>query len=150
MRSFAILLTAMILTFQANSQKAEEEVKATINELFAAMKNADSVTMRSLFTEQAILQSVTTDVEGKTKIASESLARFISSIGQLPKGAADEQITFSVIKIDGSVAMAWTPYKFYYNGKFSHCGINSFQLVRLNDSWKIHYIIDTRRKEACE
>ncbi len=150
MRPFVILLTALVLNFQAKSQTEEEEIKATITKLFIAMKNADSVAMRSLFTEQAILQSVAADTGGNTKIASEVPARFISSIGQLPKGAADEQITFSVIKVDGLLAMAWTPYKFYFNGKFSHCGINSFQLVWVSGSWKIHYIIDTRRKDACE
>jgi hypothetical protein len=63
---------------------------------------------------------------------------------------ADERITFETIKIDGPLAVAWTPYKFYYEGKFSHCGVNSFQLVRLNGAWKIQYLIDTRRRTGCQ
>jgi hypothetical protein len=46
--------------------------------------------------------------------------------------------------------MVWTPYRFIFNGKFSHCGVNSFTLVKLNGEWKINYVIDTRRKEKCE
>ncbi|HNA01067.1 MAG TPA: hypothetical protein PLN49_09415, partial [Ferruginibacter sp.] len=68
----------------------------------------------------------------------------------LPKDAADERITFDVVRVDGALAIAWTPYKFYFNGKFSHCGVNSFQLVRFNGEWKIQYLIDTRRKAGCE
>jgi hypothetical protein len=68
----------------------------------------------------------------------------------LPKGAADEQIVFETVKVDDDLAMVWTPYRFIFNGKFSHCGVNSFTLVKLNGEWKINYVIDTRRKEKCE
>jgi len=64
--------------------------------------------------------------------------------------AADERISFETIKIDGPLAIAWTPYKFYYEGKFSHCGVNSFQLVRVDNQWRIQYLIDTRRRQGCE
>ena len=39
---------------------------------------------------------------------------------------------------------------FYYKGQFLHCGVDSWQLVRLNGVWKIQYLIDTRRKEPCQ
>jgi hypothetical protein len=54
-----------------------------------------------------------------------------------------------MVKADGALAVAWTPYKFYYKGNFSHCGIDSYQLVRINGIWKIQYLIDTRRKANC-
>lgn len=46
--------------------------------------------------------------------------------------------------------MVWAPYQFYYKGKFSHCGADSFQLVRINGKWKIQYLVDTRRSQGCE
>jgi hypothetical protein len=51
-----------------------------------------------------------------------------------------------VIRIDASLAIVWAPYEFYYKGKYSHKGVDSFQLVRVNGVWKIQYLIDTRRK----
>jgi hypothetical protein len=72
-------------------------------------------------------------------------------ISTTPEGTnLDERILDYQIKIDGALASAWTPYNFYVNGNFSHCGVNSFQLVKMDDVWKIVYIIDTRRKEPCE
>jgi len=61
-----------------------------------------------------------------------------------------KKITFSNILIDGNLASVWTPYEFYFKGQFSHCGVNSFQLVKSNNEWKIQYIIDTRRKDNCK
>jgi hypothetical protein len=43
----------------------------------------------------------------------------------------------------------WTPYELEVEGIFSHCGVNSFQLIRINEQWKITQITDTRRKEDC-
>ncbi len=83
------------------------------------------------------------------KVRNEAVKQFISQIGSLPKDSADERITFDIVKIDDALAIAWTPYQFYYAGKFSHCGVNSFQLVRFNGVWKIQYLIDTRRRENC-
>lgn len=53
------------------------------------------------------------------------------------------------ILIDGNLASVWTDYKFYIDDQFSHCGVNSFQLFKGKDGWKVIYIIDTRRKENC-
>ena len=54
------------------------------------------------------------------------------------------------IKIDGNLASVWTPSEFYYNGNFSHCGANSFQLFNNNGKWQIIYIVDMRRRDNCK
>ena len=133
----------------SHAQSAEDSVKAVVNNLFRAMKNSDGVLLKSVFADSAILQTIETKT-GKTIVKNEAVAGFIESISKLPAGAADEQIIFDVVKIDAALASVWTPYKFFFNGKFSHCGVSSFQLVRLNNEWKIQYLIDTRRRAGCE
>ena len=54
------------------------------------------------------------------------------------------------IKIDGNLASVWTPYEFYLNGNFRHCGANSFQLFNNNGKWQITYLVDMRRRGECE
>ena len=132
------------------AQSTEDSVKATINNLFAAMKNADQSLFKTVFSDNAVLQTISRDKDGKTIVVSESVREFGDFVGKLKKDSADERISFETIKIDGPLAIAWTPYNFYFNGKFSHCGVNSFQLVRLNGEWKIQYIIDTRRRAGCK
>ena len=86
---------------------------------------------------------------GDVVLGYESIDGFVKQISTLPKDSADERISFDAIKIDDALASVWTPYQFFYAGKFSHCGVNSFQLVRLNGIWKIQYLIDTRRRNGC-
>ncbi len=89
------------------------------------------------------------DNKGSIKVSNESIADFIAFVGKEAVGAADEQIMFEAIRIHSPPATVCTPYKFYYKGKFSHCGVNFFQLIRLNSGRKIQYINDTRRTKDC-
>lgn len=131
----------------AFSQNSEEDlIKATINGLFDGMKTSDSSKINNAFSKNAVLQTITKNGEVKN----ESISDFAVSISKAVKGSLDERITFSNILIDGNLASVWTPYEFYYQEKFSHCGVNSFQLVKYNNEWKIQYIIDTRRKDNCK
>jgi hypothetical protein len=129
---------------------ATDSVKATINKMFLAMKNGDAVSLKSCFTDSAIMQTIAHDRNGNALVKNESVSAFTDFVGTLPKDAADERITYDAIRVDGALAMAWTPYQFYLNGRFSHCGANSFQLVRTSGEWKIQYIVDTRRRQGCQ
>jgi len=142
---FAIVLLAQYL----DAQTTEDSVKAVVKQLFDGMKNSDAAMIQSAFADSALLQSVGRNKEGKIVIENEKIDEFAKFISGLKKGAADEQIVFESIKIDGQLAMVWAPYKFYFEGKFSHCGVDSFQLVLINGQWKIQYLIDTRRKQSC-
>jgi ketosteroid isomerase-like protein len=124
----------------------ENEIKATVDQLFDAMRNADSAIAANSFAPNALMQTIAKNKEGATVVRQESVAAFTGFVGKQQKNAADEQITFETIKIDGDMAFVWTPYRFIWNGNFSHSGVNAFCLVRINNEWKIQYIIDTRRK----
>jgi len=149
MRLFlTVFLTAIGFT-SLKAQSTEDSVRVVVNQMFLAMKNGDSVLLRSVFSESAVLQTIGRGKTGETIVRTENLDEFISFIGKVAQGDADEQIQFGAVHIDGAMASVWTPYQFYYKGVFSHCGVNSFQLVRLTSGWKIQYIIDTRRKTGC-
>ena len=143
-----IVCMASLVSISVKAQSTEDSVKATINQLFTAMKNADSSLLMNAFADSAVLQTIGNRA-GKVIIRNEKVSSFAQQIKTLPKGAADERITFQTILIDGPLALVWTPYQFYYQEKFSHCGVNSFHLVRIDGKWKIQYLIDTRRREPC-
>lgn len=137
----AVILFFGSFCFGQNQQDVEKPVR----NLFTAMKSADAELLKSVFTETAILQTITKD-----GIKNEDPKDFIASVSKMSKDDLDERITIEGIHIDGDLASVFTPYSFYYKGKFSHCGANSFQLVRQNGEWKIQYLIDTRRKDNCK
>ncbi|WNI38438.1 nuclear transport factor 2 family protein [Chryseobacterium sp. SG20098] len=122
------------------------DIEKPIRNLFLGMKNADPELVKSAFAESAVLQTITKD--GTVK--SDSISDFIASVSKFTKGDLDERIIVEAIHTDGNLATVFTSYSFYLKGKLSHCGANSFQLVKQNNEWKIQYIIDTRRKDNCK
>lgn len=150
MKYFLIVLTVCTCGITARAQTAVDSVSAVINKMFAAMKSADGPALKECFSDSVVFQTISRNREGSVVVRNESAAGFVEQVSKAVPGSLDEQIVIESVKTDGPLAMVWTSYKFYYNGQFSHCGVNSFQLVRFNDSWKIQYIIDTRRKQGCE
>ncbi|HET9747062.1 MAG TPA: nuclear transport factor 2 family protein [Chitinophagaceae bacterium] len=151
MKQILILLTAIPwISIVINAQSPEDSVKAVVNQLFIAMKNTDASLLKDAFADSAVLQTIRRKPDGTFFVQNEQVSDFASQIGMAKKDSLDERITFETIKIDGPMAVVWTPYQFYYAGKFSHCGVNSFQLVKINGRWKIQYLIDTRRRQDCQ
>jgi hypothetical protein len=144
---FALLLLGSLA---AKAQTEEEKVKVPIQALFDGMRKSDTALIRSAFAPDAVLQTITKSKEGQVSVKAEVLNEFIASIVTAKPGALDERIKYDGIRVDADLASVWTPYQFYYNASFSHCGVNSFQLVRINGQWKIQYIIDTRRRQGCD
>jgi hypothetical protein len=93
-----------------------------------------------------VFHSVENKKDGSTALAVENADDFIKTVGTPHKGVWDERIVITDLKIDGDLASVWAPYKFYLDDKFSHCGVDVFQLMKTAAGWKIIYIVDTRRK----
>lgn len=140
-----ILLIALLLTgLFVNAQEAE--IKKAITTFFEGMHTRDTLKMQSAAVKEIVLQSIN-DKGSASKLFTESPDEFYKSIAKIPATMKiEERILDYKIQIDGPMAHVWTPYEFYINGKFSHKGVNSFQLFNDNGTWKIVYIIDTRRK----
>jgi hypothetical protein len=148
----AKVMLAAIWMFAATvstAQTAADSIKMVIDEMFAGMKEGDTVKVKSCFTETAFLQTFSRSKEGVVSITTDRVSDFCKAIASIPKGAADERVVYKDIKIDGAMASVWTPFKLYFNGAFYTCGVNAIQMARLNGQWKIQYIIDTRRKDNC-
>ena len=127
----------------AGSSDSEKEVKQVIQNMFRAMQQADTSLLKTCFSDHVIFQTILNKPEGAF-IKTESVNNFIQSIGKQTPNVLDERIEFGAIQIDPLMATVWTPYTFYYKGQYSHKGVNSFQLVKLKEGWKIQYLIDTR------
>jgi hypothetical protein len=144
------LLLSKLFVQAAYAQNDDEKaIKNTINQLFDGMRKSDSTMIRSAFNTNAILQTIVTNKAGNAQVKDVDVGLFVKSITKPHTAIYDERIVFTKILIDDKLASVWTDYQFYVGNAFSHCGVNSFQLVKTPAGWKIVYLIDTRRKEQC-
>jgi hypothetical protein len=56
---------------------------------------------------------------------------------QASKPVMRERIWNPEVRIQGRIATVWAPYDFWIDGKFSHCGVDAFDLIRTDKGWKI-------------
>ncbi|MET7029366.1 nuclear transport factor 2 family protein [Sediminicola luteus] len=140
-----------LFVLNGNAQSSEENaVRQTIETFFKGFHQQDSLLLKSVVSDQVIIQTIANKVDS-TYVQSEDYNDFVSHIIGIPTTTKFQEKLLSFnIQIDGAMAHAWTPYEFWLNDTFSHCGVNSFQLFKDSDSWKIIYIIDTRHKQGCD
>lgn len=125
----------------------EAAVVEAIHALFDAMKVKDTEALAALFHPEARLLS-TSEQGGSTVVQSVTIPDFVASVGS-SAAELEERIWDEEVRVDGPLATAWTPYAFFVDGEFSHCGVNSFQLARMEEGWRIVHVMDTRRTDAC-
>jgi hypothetical protein len=53
------------------------------------------------------------------------------------------------ILVRGPIAVIWGEYEFWIDGEFSHCGVDSVDLVKVEGKWKIANFMWTVEKENC-
>ena len=64
-------------------------------------------------------------------------------------GAYRERYWDPTVLVRGSIAVVWTPYEFWNDGKTSHCGIDVFDMVKEQGGWKIANMMWTVEPDAC-
>jgi hypothetical protein len=147
-KATCLLATLLSINVSANTKMETTENAAVlnpINNMFNAMREHDGKKFLAQFTEQAILERATKVNE----IEISNLNKFSEFINTTKKHL-DEQ-TFNIkINISDNLASAWVPFAFYLDGKLSHCGVNSFQLIKQQEQWKVRYLIDNAYSGDCE
>ncbi|MEH0156272.1 nuclear transport factor 2 family protein [Limibacter armeniacum] len=134
---------------QESKSEAEKEVVAVIQQLFDGMRAADSTAVGKTFHPDARMQTVVAK-EGTIKLHTGSVEKFLTAIGTPHEEIYNEVIHDYDVRIDGELASVWTPYTFKLGENISHCGVNAFQLVKLDGKWLILQVTDTRHKENCQ
>lgn len=127
------------------AQTAEErEVTAAVQRLFDAMAAHDGAAIRTAFVNDARLVAVRPD--GKLNVS--AAETFAAHIGEA-REAYLERIWEPKVLIRGAIAQLWAPYDFHRDKKFSHCGIDSVSLVKVEGAWKIAGISYTTETANC-
>lgn len=147
MKKLIFLLLLLSNAIVLNAQEAE--LKKVVHDFFQAMYKQDTAALRKFFVPAASLFTYSYDAKGNPRAKGTSLSEFINSVSFLGDSPVEERLTGWQCLIDAGIASIWTPYEFYFEGKFSHCGVDSWQMIKVQGDWKISQLTDTRRKTNC-
>jgi hypothetical protein len=144
--AFTVALAAPA-SLQAQTTPVEKEVHAVVEKFFTAFNAKDTTAMRATMFGDVKLFTTGTNQQGQAVARAEGAADLMKAIASAPVKLY-EKIFDPVIQVEDGLANVWTRYEFYADDKYSHCGIDSFLLVKTAEGWKIAALSDTRRKEC--
>jgi len=145
MKTIALAAFGCVCLIAAAADNSEEKaVLATVQKAFDAMAAHDPEAARAvLIPEGRVIASRATG--NPTNISQEEFAARL--------GTAKQQLLERMwnprVSIRGGIASVWAEYDFHLDGKFSHCGIDSFTLVKTAEGWKISGIVYTVEPTGC-
>jgi hypothetical protein len=117
--------------------------------MIESMNKKDTATLRKCFTPGAQLMTYTYDSQGNPRVKSIFIHEFLKQIALIGETEIEEKLTGWQCYTDEGIASVWTPYEFYFDHKFTHCGVNSFQVMKIQGVWKITQVEDSRRTQDC-
>ncbi|SDS49015.1 Putative lumazine-binding [Formosa sp. Hel1_31_208] len=151
MKHYIFLVVFLVSTLSFSQSSEKDTVKAAIERFFEGFHKQDTLIMLEAVSKDIKMQSIGKNREGVTQLNTTEFQGFLNSIISIPKDKPfREEILDYTIQIDGDMAHVWTPYNFWFDNNFSHCGVNSFQLFKEKGNWKIIYLIDTRRRDCMQ
>jgi hypothetical protein len=142
-----VLAGLMLLAAAAFAQPSEEkDIVAAAQKVFDGMAAKDAAAIRSVLLPEARLFAVRDD-RPPTATAGDAFAGQIAAA----QGSLLERFTETPkVMIRGRMAQVWAEYEFLRDGKFNHCGVDTFTLFKTAEGWKVAAISYTSETTGCK
>jgi hypothetical protein len=132
----------------APTEADRADILKTIDTFLLALGNGDRELQKSIELPDGML-AISRTRDG----ASGPVRRVPASDLQKPTPDHDpfvEMYWNPIVEMRGPFAHVWAPYELRDNGAVVHCGIDAFQLVKIDGAWKIHSGMSSMEPDACE
>jgi hypothetical protein len=140
---FVLVLAATSLSCSrdlqvATHERTEDEAAAlmAVQQFFETMTSKNATGARAVLDPEGDFVSVRWTDEGEPIVRRTTNEAYLQG---LERGSETylERMWESEVRVHGPIAVVWTRYDFHIDGKFSHCGIDVFQLLRTETGWTI-------------
>lgn len=142
-----VIICTILLSSQAFAQEVKSEresVMQVVDHFLKAIDEKDTALFNSVLIENA--------------------RAFVSQGNEVTTKAMKMQVAFPAdqqwkerldkdkikIAVSGLIASVSASYHFWINDEFSHCGYETFSLVKENGSWKITSLTFSVEREGCQ
>ncbi len=134
--SLTIVLVVSVSSFAQDDKQSAVDV---VNQLFAGMKAKNVEQIKAVFSAEGQLVAIDKSRDGKglSTLRIFTGEAFSKMISDAKGGDFIETMPSPDARVEGDMAIVTGRYTFYVGDKFSHCGTNTFNLVRTETGWKI-------------
>jgi hypothetical protein len=119
-------------------------VLATIDRMFAALAAKDGAALLA----EVVPEGRATATTESGRMSSRSWPEFAGHLAQIP-GRPVERLISPHVHVEGNIAMIWSRYEIELDGRFLHCGVDHFDLVRQDGRWRVLNLTWTQQTQGC-
>jgi len=142
------LITLSIQSFaQEINHQDKREVLQKVQQFFDALEKQDTILFKSILLTNGQVWAIS-EKENAAKYSMRQFGDFMKTLIN-PARVIQERMLSSEVKIHNRIAMAWVPYTLDISGKFSHCGVDLFTLLKTDEGWKIATAAYTIEPDGC-
>ena len=142
----AVALSYSIISFSQSNDRAV--ILETVQKFFDSIEFRDRQLLESILVPNSLNISARELDDGEAQFNVMSYDEVVTALTR-PGRNAKERSWDETVLIQGNIAVVWTPYDFHVDGVFSHCGIDSFQLIKQDGQWLISNSSWTLETENC-
>ena len=142
----AVALSYSIISFSQSDDRAL--ILETVQKFFDSIEFRDRQLLESILVPNSLNISARELDDGEAQFNVMSYDEVVTALTR-PGRNAKERSWDETVLIQGNIAVVWTPYDFHEDGEFSHCGIDSFQLIKQDGQWLISNSSWTLETENC-
>jgi|TARA_Y100000588_G_C14221338_1_gene911108 hypothetical protein len=142
----AVALSYSIISFSQSDDRAA--ILETVQKFFDSIEFRDRQLLESILVPNSLNISARELDDGEAQFNVMSYDEVVTALTR-PGRNAKERSWDETVLIQGNIAVVWTPYDFHVDGVFSHCGIDSFQLIKQDGQWLISNSSWTLETENC-
>ena len=131
--ALAAALSLSAVPAAAQTSKDDSAVLAVADAALTAITRGDMTALTDLMVPEGLLVPTSTrDGVPRYRVRTRAEQR-----ASTPQGQVTERGFRPEVRVNGTIAMVWYPYDLYLNGKWSHCGVDVFTLIRTDGGWRI-------------
>jgi hypothetical protein len=142
-----VVILATIGAWAVQKEDEKSAVLAIVQQFFDTMTSRDVEGATRVLMPEARMISVRDQI-GQPAARASSAESYLKGLGE-GKQTNRERMWQPEVRMHGGIASVWTPYDFWVDGKFSHCGIDIFDLVKTAEGWKIAAVTYTVERTGC-
>jgi hypothetical protein len=149
MQSLVLVAVLASITHSARAQDIEADRRAVIaaaDSVLAALSNGDNATLARLTLDSAVVGGAGMR-DGVERLSLRTWGLYINRTGP---STFTERGFDATARVQDRVAQVWMPYDLYLGDKWSHCGVDTFTLIKYEGRWRVAALIYTiEQPPAC-
>ncbi len=130
-----LALTLLFFPPLSEAQSEEKSVLAVVQRFFDADAAKDVEGARDVTFPEARFFSVRTE-DGQKVVRNFTIKGYLEDLPAREE-TVRERMWEPTVLIHQEIAVVWTRYDFYRDGRFSNCGIDAWNLIKTPEGWKI-------------